>query len=240
MSNEPSAKNAVCLKSYGMREKNGVSGGEPTAAARHADERVVARRRQRLAVVALDVAVEAADHPLEAAFVVGGEPQFLGEHLDRRVVEQRRVEPHSVRRRRRMSKVTLPVSCEASRVTRMSRSVYELTDVSTAGPKSNSIVRSPRKKSSSKCSSSWRYCSRSPMSTRGSVVVNGLARMLQTSCAVVAVEVDVLVDDARRDHDVVGQLPAQRHAAALPLAVVHVLVDASRRGRGRRCSPASR
>ena len=34
----------------------------------------------------------------------------------------------------RLKYVTLPVSCVASRVTRMSRSVYELIDVSTAPP----------------------------------------------------------------------------------------------------------
>ena len=98
MSNEPSAKNAVCLKSYGMREKKGLSTGEPHCRARQADHVVVARRNERLPVVTLDVAVETADHPLEAAFVVGGEPQFLREHLDRRVVEQRRADSHLVGR----------------------------------------------------------------------------------------------------------------------------------------------
>ena len=125
MSKVPSAKNAVLLEVVrDAREERAVAGGQPNAEpVRSPIKCVVSRRRQGLSVVALHVAVETAEDPLEPAVVVGGEAEFLREHLDVRVVVQLRIQPDgggSVLSR--LKYVTLPVSCVASRAIRISRS----------------------------------------------------------------------------------------------------------------------
>jgi hypothetical protein len=74
--------------------------------------------------------------------------------------------------------VMLAVSAVASRTTRMSRSVYEVIEVSVTAPKSYSRLRSASRNSSVNGSSNCVNCSRSPRATDGRVVVNGLPRML--------------------------------------------------------------
>src|SRR5439155_9456271 len=77
--------------------------------------------------------------------------------------------------------VTLAVSAVASRTTRMSRLVKDVTDVRLTPPNAYRRFTSPRRNSSVNGSWSCVNCSRGPSVTGGRVVVYGLARILNAS-----------------------------------------------------------
>ena len=205
-------REAVGHGGRGARAQNGVGEG------------VVARGRQALIVDAVDLRIEAADHPLEGAFAVRGQTQFLGKLLQVGGVDQLGRQGH---RRAREAQVDRDAARQGAGV-----AVHGDVAVDQAGDRGQ--VRPVEAEVGDHVGDQGVVgealvqqqillaFAHPDLGTGGRVVVG---EEVEDLLAVEAASPDLLIDDARRDADGLGRLEQQRDATAATGAVVDVLLD---------------